>query len=474
MTPVARGGPVAYDYAPCIAIVPARALGWCAVFRIAAFKPLRYNPEKISFISRVVAPPYDVIDETEAEALRGRDPHNVIRLILGREGEGGRPEGEYEEAAGVLAAWRREDVLIRDAEPSVYVCEQSFTVDGQALVRHGLLCALLLEEFSPGGVLPHEQTFAGPKADRLRLMSACRAVLSPILGVFSDADGQADALISGAAEGPPLYEFRDPDDVAHRVWQVSDQGRIQHLASLLARETLLIADGHHRYEAGLRYRDGHRSADGPPGCAPEDFTALFCVSAKNRGLQSQPTHRLVKAAETFDPEAFVRALHQRFRVTELPIRGPSGLVTAYRRGTDTPGWIGVYISRDRFLLLRPASDDPLADAFPDKPAPWRRLPVTLLHHAILEPLMGVSETDPTRSSRLAFTQNPEHAYWRVESGRYDVGFLLPPITTTAIEEVALAGALMPQKSTFFWPKVPAGFVIYPFEDRNHAPRLPSL
>ena len=161
------------------------------MLQIAPFRPLRYDPERISFISRVIAPPYDIIDQVEADALRQRDPHNAVHLVLGKEPPGGRPDTEYGEAADALAAWRREGILLREPEPSVYVCEQEFTVGDRSYTRRGLMCVMLLEEFSSGRVLPHEQTMAGPKADRLRLITSCRAPLSPIFGVFSDPSGRA-------------------------------------------------------------------------------------------------------------------------------------------------------------------------------------------------------------------------------------------------------------------------------------------
>ncbi|MHC4592336.1 MAG: DUF1015 family protein, partial [Planctomycetota bacterium] len=189
------------------------------MIQIAPFKALRYNPEEISFISRVVAPPFDVISQEDAQELRDSDPHNVIRLTLGKVGKDGRSDEEYERAAEVFAAWLRGGVLVKEDTPAVYVCEQAFALDGERHVRRGLICAMLLEEFSSGSVLPHEHTMAGPKDDRLRLMTACRANLSQVFGVFSDAEGQVDGLLEEMARGIPLYEFCGTDSVAYQVWR---------------------------------------------------------------------------------------------------------------------------------------------------------------------------------------------------------------------------------------------------------------
>ncbi len=439
--------------------------------QIAPFRPLRYNPERISFISRVVAPPYDVISEAQAHILRESDPHNVIRLILGKGNEGLHGDEDYGKAAETLADWRRDGVLMRDEEPALYLCEQTFLVGRRQLVRRGLLCAALLEDSDSGKLLPHEQTREGPRADRLRLMTACRASLSPVFGIFHDEDGTADAMLKKLARGWPLYEFR-ADDVAYRIWRVSDAEAIRPLAHALAKERLLIADGHHRYEVALSYRRKHRDPSLPPGRAPEDYLLLYCVSAQNSGLTILPTHRLVKAPEGFDREQFLRDVSATFLVEKAPQMKPEEFVEYIRK--LKPHSMVCYAGPGRVLLLTDHGLDPLSKSLPDRSPQWRKLPVTLLHYSIMEPLLGIPAENAAVDERVLFTPDAEQVYWSVEGKRYDLAFLLPPTRIGAVEAIAQAGERMPPKSTYFYPKIPSGLAIYPLDDTESVPVPPAL
>lgn len=438
--------------------------------QIAPFRPLRYNPDRISFISRVVAPPYDVISEPQAQLLRESDPHNVIRLILGKGNEGLHTDKEYRNAAATLNAWRRDGVLVRDGEPAIYLCEQSFPVYGEVRVRRGLLCAALLEQSNSGGLLPHEQTRAAPREDRLRLMQACRASLSPVFGIYHDRRGAGAAAVEELATGWPLYEFR-MEDVAYRVWRVSDRERVRALAQALAKEQILIADGHHRYETALAYRRAHRDPTVPYGRAPEDYLLLYAVSARDKGLSILPTHRLVKAPEGFDRERFLRAVSATFLVERAPTMTPEELLACVR--DLGPHSILCYVGPGQVFTLTDHGLDPLQVPMPERSPRWRNLPVTLLHYTILEPLLGIPAASDATEQRLLFTPDAEQVYWSVEGGRFDLAFLLPPTPVASVEAVARAGERMPAKSTYFYPKIASGLVIYPFEDADGQPAPPS-
>jgi len=439
--------------------------------QIAPFRPLRYNPERISFISRVLAPPYDVINEQQAETLRQLDPHNVIRLILGKGAESARGESEYAQAAEALRTWRRDGVLLQEQMPALYVCEQTFRVYGQERVRTGLLCAALLDESASGGLLPHEQTREGPRRDRLRLMSACRASLSPVFGVFQDEEGTADELLTGSGTGWPLYEFR-AGDIAYRVWRVTDSGRIRRIAQALVNEELLIADGHHRYETALAYREANRDWRLPLGRAPEDYLLLYCVSARNPGLSILPTHRLVKAPEGFDQERLLSALAALFEVEPVSVSRPEALRAFVAR--LAPNSFGCYAGPGRLFRLTDRGRDPLKAAMPDRSPHWRRLAVTLLHYAVLEPLLGIPAETARVSERLSFTPNSEQVFWSVEGGRFDLAFLMPRVPMSTVTAIARAGEKMPPKSTYFYPKIASGLVISPLDGPASVPVPPLL
>ena len=439
--------------------------------QIAPFRPLRYNADRISFISRVVAPPYDVIGEPQAQLLREGDPHNVIRLILGKGNEGLHTDREYQAAAVTLKAWRRDGVLMQDPEPAIYVCEQTFRVHGEERVRRGLLCATLLEQSESGGLLAHEQTRAAPREDRLRLMQACRASLSPVFGIYHDGEGAGAAAVDELATGWPLYEFR-MEDVAYRIWRVSDPGRVRALAQVLSGEQLLIADGHHRYETALTYRRLNRDPAVPYGQAPEDYVLLYAVSARDKGLSILPTHRLVKAPEGFDRERFLQALSATFLVERAPSMTPEELVACARK--LGPHSMLCYAGPGQVFTITDHGLDPLQATIPERSPQWRNLPVTLLHYAILEPLLGIPAVIESTDPRILFTPDAEQVYWSIEGARYDLAFLLPPTPVGAVEAIARGGERMPAKSTYFYPKIASGLVIYPLDDPASVPVLPTV
>ncbi len=429
--------------------------------RIAALRALRYNPREISFISRVVAPPYDVIDGELAGELRERDPHNVIRLILGTAGNQPRPDAEYRRAARLLERWREQQVLLQDDEPALFVCRETFEVNGSTYTRHGLLCGYLLEDVECGAAMPHERTTEGPRADRLRLIEACAASLSPVFGVYPDQEGHGVAALQEQCTGWPVYEFQQ-EGVAYEVWRVTDPASCARLAAVLRDRELLIADGHHRYETALAYREAHRDPDAPPGKAPEDWLLLYAVSAADDGLRILPTHRLAKAEGDFDQDCFLESLQRLFDVTEAQVSRPESLPAVAAELEDRT--MACYTRTERLHVMLPKYADPLAEELPEHSKAWRTLPVTLLHYGVLGPFFGLPAEARSGNDRLVFTPDAADMYWAVESGRFDAAFLLPPAESSVVEQIARSGERMPPKSTYFFPKVLSGLLIYPFQD----------
>ena len=440
--------------------------------RIAPFHGVRYDSNVVSFISRVVAPPYDVIDARQARTLLKHDRHNAIRLILGKPGDKARSPRLYQMAARYFESWRNEGVLIRERAPAVYVCEQEFEANGKRLTQRGVICAMLLEDFSSGRVLPHESTMSGPKADRFELMKACRANPSQVFGIYPDSDGQCDALAVQIIDSPPLYEFRGEDEVAHKLYRVTDPGNIRRLAEALRQQRLIIADGHHRYETALRYRDELRSSDGPPGSAPEDFVPVYCVSVANRGLAILPTQRLVKAPEAFDTEKFLHLVAQHFAVERLEVPGGASLEAVFEPYSDAGDCIGCYLRQQLLCILRPRTGGRLEEMLPRGSSAWQGAPVVQLHYAILEPFFDIPTDASKGHPRLLFTQDIEAMFWEVESARHDAAFLLPPVKPATVVNIAMSNERMPPKSTFFCPKIPSGLIFYPFEGGPYLPVMP--
>ena len=395
---------------------------------ISPFPAVRYDPARVGDLRDVIAPPYDVISAAEQAALYDRSPYNVVRLILARE----TPRAEA--AARALAAWVEAGVLARDPAPALYVYRQTFHLPGGGVrTREGVLCRLRLETFASGVVRPHERTFPGPKADRLALLRATGGYLSPIFGLYAGAEALRDVLAS-AAGGASLVGVTEPGGDAHRIWRITDPVAIGRAQAALAAEPILIADGHHRYETALMHRD----EGGPP------WVLAYLASMYDPGLVILPTHRLVRGPLPMDAAALEARLRESFAVTPRPAATP--------RAT---GEIDCILpDRQLRLRARPAAQARLERLAP----PLRALDVTLFQRAILEPVLGLG------TEGLAFTHDDAEAVAAVP-GAASAAFLVNPPSIDAVRAVCLAGEVMPEKSTYFYPKLADGLVFDLFAPR---------
>jgi len=390
---------------------------------VRAVRALRYDVARVGGLSRVIAPPYDVILPEEQEALYERSPYNVVRLILPRE------KARAEAAATTLREWVSAGVLVREPEPAVFLYQQTFTLsDGSTRTREGVLLSLALEEFSRGVVLPHEKTLPGPKADRLAIIRATGANLSPIFGLYARRGERARDVLG--VSGPPLVDATDGSG-GHRLWRVTDAAAIARFAASLADERVIIADGHHRYETALAYRDEQKTA------AAGSILA-YVANLDEEGVVILPTHRIVRGPLRMDTATLAAELAASFTIERLPPGRPR-----------VAGEIDCVLP-DRRLRLRAKPE--AAAALADLPAAIRALDVSLLHGAILGPLLGVGP------EALTFTHEDEEAVDAVTTGAAHAAFLLNPPSLAEVRAVCLAGQLMPEKSTYFYPKLATGLV----------------
>jgi uncharacterized protein (DUF1015 family) len=424
---------------------------------IVPFRGLRYDPERVGDMSRVLAPPYDVIGDAERTELEARHPQNVVRVELPR-GEG---DARYGEAARLLGAWTSEGIVRAEPKPAFYVYEQQFTLPqapGRLYTRRGFFAAVRLEPFERRVVLPHEKTLAGPKEDRLKLMRATRTQTSPIFGLFRDADGGAREIIDGAAAAVPAVDATTADRVRHRLWRVGDPAAIGGLQRLLADKQILIADGHHRYETLLGLGPELRALDYAAGGAAADFAMMFLARAEDPGLLVLPTHRLVKNLPEFDFPALRAAAGAAFDIVEgdeataeaieerLGREGTAGVVFAVR----VPG-----AARTTWFTLKS-----IVDLSALGPPALRKLDVTVLHGVILAPILGIDAAAMESQSYLGYTHDTAEAMARVAAGEAQAAFFM---NATKVEEVLAAceaGFVLPQKSTYFQPKLATGLVMY--------------
>ena len=437
---------------------------------IAALTPLRYDLGRLPHgLAAVVAPPYDVISPEQRAELAARDPHNVVRLIL-PEGEG---DAKYGRAAELLAEWRAGNVLVRDVEPAFYRYDQSFLPPaggGKAITRRGFLALVRLEPIAARIVLPHERTLTGPKEDRLKLFRATRTNLSPGFMLYRDARGALDGPLSSAQ---PIAEFSTPDGVHHALAKVTARDAIAAIVEGIGRSTLLIADGHHRYETALRYAGEISEASPAAGPRAEHrYFMTFLVNGDDPNLVVFPTHRLVHSLASFSFDELIAGAKAWFVAEVLsPGSAAASIVTALRAAGKNGPTVAAAASDGRAALLTLRADVDLA-AHPTlgkRPEVLRRTDVAVLHSAILEELLHITPEAQAAKTNLQYPQDSAAALADVRAGKAQVLFLMNPTPVAEVRRVAEAGEVMPQKSTFFYPKVLTGLVIHTLEpDRNVA------
>lgn len=424
------------------------------------FRGLRYDLSKVD-LPAVLCPPYDVIKGKARDQLLARDPHNVVAIELAAPyGDSASPE-QYAHCAALLKQWKEEGVLVRD-DSSFYLYEQEFPVPGttQVVKRRGVLGALTLEEFGQG-VQPHEHTLSGPKADRLNLLRALRTNTSPIFGLVADDDGWINGLLDSVVFEPPKCEATDSDGITHRLWQIADDETINGIEAGFENESILIADGHHRYETALNFRNEEaEKSENWTGGEGANSVMMLCVSLSDPGLVVLPTHRMVKNVEPAKIAALPENLAKVFDVEKID----SG-AKAFNDALATeggPAVIGLHLQGQSYLLrLRP--DDAQNAMEADKSAAYNALDVSALHRLILENELGIGTGELAAGQHVAYTIHATEAIEKVENGEAQAAFLLRSTPAKQVSEVANAGDKMPQKSTYFYPKLMTGLVLRPLD-----------
>ncbi len=426
------------------------------MLEVRPFQALRYAA--VDSLGSVIAPPYDVISVTEQDALYERDPHNVIRLELARGNSDEPLAGRYAFAAESLRAWRRRNILGRDSIPAMYPYEERFRTPDGDLTRRGVFAIVRLRPWEDGAILPHERTRPRPKADRLELLHTCRTQFSPIFSLFEDTNGAIGESLDRACRGVPiacaqLRPGASPEIAEnHQLWRVTGE-EAERLGALFSSRELFIADGHHRYETALEYLNErrHTAGFGHPD-HPARFVMMLLVSVEDPGLRVLPTHRMI----SFPPDA---PCHDPFPADLFACEdAPNGISgdDLYRglldRRSDGPvfGIVGPGEGQNRYARVRRLPEPWSA------PATWRELDVGLLQTLVIEPLEQIHP-----GAEIDFTRDPEEARRHAQSGPARMSVLVAPTDVRHIVQVARARERMPEKSTYFAPKVATGMVMYP-------------
>jgi len=436
---------------------------------IAPFRGLRYNLKKVPDLCEVVIPPYDVISKKEQKLFHSKSPYNMIRLELGESTAHDSPQDNpHTRAKQYFEDWMHDEVLIRDDQPAIYYYELDYSLTPQTRqTRHGFICLLRLEDFGGGGVRPHERTFQAIKDERLSLMLSCKANLSPVFALYADPPQLIDHHLKKGRDLDVLFSFEDDHNMQHRIWRVTDLQVLRQVRALMLDKAIFIADGHHRYETALNYRNMQREhLESARPNASYEYIMVYLSNMNQGGLTILPTHRLLRTLNSWEPEPFLERAQSFFEITRYEA-DDAGL-REWRLGLEFAGSqkntaIGFYsLKVGSFYLLKSRSDE-IGSFLTQRKIPrvLHDLDVVVLDEVILRNLLGVSESLLADENNINFKHDLLDAFLSVQSGDFEVGFFINPTRIEQVQNVATAGLIMPHKSTYFYPKVGSGLVINP-------------
>ncbi len=431
---------------------------------IRPFRGVRYNQKLVGDLASVICPPYDVITPQMEEELYHRSEYNFVRVEHSRQlPQDTTTDNRYTRSAATLEQWLKLGVLNIDEAPAIYLHDHYFTYQGKQHKRRGIIASVRLEEWDKGVVRPHEGTLAEPGSDRLSLLWALQANTSSILALYEDENGRVSSLLVREERGQPVISLNTADGEAHSIWAVTDPGVINQICAGLARQPLYIADGHHRYESALTYqREKQSCASSFSGEEGFNFVTMTLVSLADPGVVILPPHRLVRGISKASLRELPAELRSLFEVEELPLNmtGVWQQVDALLAEKDT-GQVNLVLfglDSEHLLLLRLRDFTATSEMMPYFHSDlYKRLDVSIIDHVILEKMLGLGGGG--EEAVLAYSYDKREAVDRVLNGEYQLAFLLSPIKAEMIKAIADDGDRLPRKSTYFYPKMPAGLIL---------------
>jgi uncharacterized protein (DUF1015 family) len=453
-------------------------LNFLSMAHIEPFRALRYDPTRVS-IPKVVTQPYDKITPEMQDGYYAASPHNLVRVILGKEHVSDRTgENRYTRAAAFFRDWRRQGIFLQDAQPLLYLYVQRFTVPGGTaeLERRGIIALGRIEDYSAGVIFRHEQTLARPKADRLELLRATRAHFGQLFMLYSDPAAEIDGLLAPVGNPDlttpdlktPDLEANDEYGVSHRVWKISDPGLINLVKSKMRDKKLVIADGHHRYETALNYRNERRAAAGNPSRSPEapaapyELVMMTLVNMDSPGMVILPTHRVVHGLPSFSAAVFREGASAYFSVDEVDASVDAARAKVLLREAGRTGTALLAVTADRVFLLDRAKLVS-SEVFAGWSLRQQALDVMQLHKLLLEGVLKISEEAVREQKNVRHIRDIGEAMAQVRYGAANVAFLMNPARMAQVRDIAFAGEVLPQKSTDFYPKLLTGLTVYALE-----------
>ncbi len=429
--------------------------------QIRPFAGIRFG-KQFQDVSNMIAPPYDVLDEAHKSRLQAKHPNNIVTVdapwmppkTVG-------PDDAYEKANLTFQAWLSSGVLAKDGRRALYPYTQTYEYAGKAFHRRGFICLVKLTPFGED-VIPHEKTYKGPIEDRLKLMRATGTQLSPIFGLYSDPRGEVTQLLYSHA-GKPMQTGKI-DSVQNDLWSVIDAEVENQVVDAMKRRKVYIADGHHRYTTALQYQADAIAANGGkplPPTHPANYCMFVLVAMQDDGLLILPTHRLIGGMDDFDMQIFGNAVKEHFTIEESRLRPEQWDDVAQTSTKRAPHEFGLYVGATKKLyILKLKNIDVLKPFFADRSEVWRRLDVAILQHYLLEKVLEPEFASPKELVK-GYTADPASLAKDVDGQHYQIALMLRPTPLSALEELGKSGEVMPQKSTFFFPKLATGLVINP-------------
>ena len=427
---------------------------------IKPFRGYRYDSSVAGDIGKLIAPPYDVIDDATREGLYRQSDYNVARITRADRDESDPSSSPYGAAAALFNEWREAGIVRYDEQPGFYVYEQYFEVQERRMSRTGLIGLTRLRK--PGdGVLPHENTHLGPRQDRLQLLRAAHVQFGQVFGLYPDPEGVVDDILERVKRERPVIQATDIAGHLHRLWAITDSETIAHIQNLMADKDILIADGHHRYETALAY------ASERPDCQGAQYRMMTLVNMSNVGLVVLPIHRMIAGLDAFDPKAFLNALRRAFEVRAYPgdsaVARDAVLKKIRRSQAGGKQAFGLYLGNGNYYTLVLKHSELMDDLGDASPA-LRALDVSVLQHLVFAKILGLTSEQLKEQHKLEYVSDFLYAIQAaadsVKDGRAQALFLLNPTRVQEVQSIAQNRERMPQKSTFFYPKVFTGLVFY--------------
>jgi uncharacterized protein (DUF1015 family) len=416
----------------------------------------------------VVAPPYDVISPASQRHFHDKDAYNAVHVDFALEEPGDDDSNNrYTRAAATLSDWVEHNILVPESRPAFYLCREEYqSPDGTPTVREGFIAAVRLSEFTEGKILPHEETASGPKQDRLQLMQATEANLSAIYCLYSEPDNASVLLAAGIA-GDPDIDLTDEAGTRHSVWAIDDPEITAALSASLSEKTLLIADGHHRYETMLAYRNARREQENPEGDQPYDFAMVYLSNMDVDGKSILPIHRFVSGLKAETLSALPGALEEDFEIHPVPGGGTGQqqkMIDMMKELDGVRNAFGMYLAADSsYQVLVGRQPRPMLSDGNGRSAAYRSLDVAVLDRAILSGALGISPDGANPNARVTFMERTSAALEALAGSGCQVAFFVNPTSMEEIKLVAEAGEKMPQKSTYFYPKPLTGLIFRSFQ-----------